>query len=102
MMEGDLAKTVRFTEQLMQEGETFVAYCPELDVSSCGYSADEARRNLQTALRLFLEEAARLGSLRQILSEAGYDTHQAVMESPTISIERRELVLAEAMAEYLA
>jgi predicted RNase H-like HicB family nuclease len=100
-MEGELAKAMLFTEQLMQEGDMIVAYCPELDVSSCGYTVDEARCNLQTALRLFIEEAAKLGTLQQILSEAGYDTAQAVMLSPTISVERRKLVLAESMTEYL-
>ncbi len=57
-----------FTEQLMREGEMVVAYCPELDVSSCGHTAEEARSNLQTALRLFVEEAANMGTLKQILS----------------------------------
>jgi predicted RNase H-like HicB family nuclease len=56
-----------FTEQLMREGEMVVAYCPELDVSSCGHTAEEARSNLQTALRLFIEEAANMGTLKQIL-----------------------------------
>ena len=43
-----------------------------------------------------------MGTLRQILTEAGYDVDKAVMESPTISVERRELALAESTAEYLA
>jgi predicted RNase H-like HicB family nuclease len=100
-MDSDSARTMLFTEQLMREGDMIVAYCPELDVSSCGYTVDEARINLQTALRLFIEEAAKMGTLRQILSEAGYDVDRVVMESPTISIERRELVLAESTSEYL-
>ena len=58
-----------FTEQLIREGEMIVAYCPELDVSSCGYTVPEARSNLQTALRLFLEEASRMDTLRDILLE---------------------------------
>jgi predicted RNase H-like HicB family nuclease len=62
-----------FTEQLIREGEMIVAYCPELDISSCGYTVSEARDNLQTALRLFLEEASKMGTLREILLEAGYD-----------------------------
>ena len=95
-------RTVLFTEQLMREGDMIVAYCPELDVSSCGHTAAEARTNLQTALRLFIEEAAKMGTLREILAEAGYDVDEMVMQSPTISIESRELVLAESTAEYLA
>ena len=42
-----------FTEQLMREGVMVVAYCPELDVSSCGHTVEEARSNLQTALPLW-------------------------------------------------
>jgi predicted RNase H-like HicB family nuclease len=94
-------KTMLFTEQLIQDGETIVAYCPELDISSCGDTIAQARANLQTALRLFLEEAAKMGTLRQILLEAGYDTDAQVLYSPTISVERRELILAEPVAEYL-
>jgi len=30
------ARTMLFAEQLMGEGDMVVAYCPELDVSSCG------------------------------------------------------------------
>lgn len=95
------ARTMLFTEQMIREDDMVVAYCPELDVSSCGYTTEEARANLQTALRLFIEEAARKGSLKEILAEAGYDVQDAVMQSPTISIERRELVLAEPLVEYL-
>lgn len=61
-----------FDMVVFQEGDSYVAYCPELDVSSCGRDADEARRNLKTAVRLFLEEADKLGTLDQILQEAGY------------------------------
>ncbi len=39
---------------VFREGPTFVAYCPELDVSSCGKDVDEARQNLRTAARVFL------------------------------------------------
>ena len=54
------------------EGDACVGYCPELDVSSCGGSVDEARNNLRTAVKLFIEEAQKLGTLRDILAEAGY------------------------------
>ena len=69
-------KRMLFTEQLLREADMIVAYCPELDVSSCGYTFEEAHGNLQTAQRLLLEEAAKLGRLCQILSEVGYDTDQ--------------------------
>jgi predicted RNase H-like HicB family nuclease len=102
MAEDRPKKTMLFTEQLIQEGQTVVACCPELDVSSCGGTVAEARTNLQTAMRLFLEEAGKLGTLRQILTEAGYDMEAEVLYSPTISVNRRQLVLAEPVADYLA
>ncbi|MBI4573418.1 MAG: hypothetical protein HY713_09080 [candidate division NC10 bacterium] len=63
---------IEFDAIIFQEGKAFVAYSPELEVSSCGHDVDEARRNLKTAVRLFVEEAERLGTLEEILREAGY------------------------------
>jgi len=57
---------------VFREGQSYVAYCPELDVSSCGREVDEARGNLKTAVRLFIEECNRMGTLDQVLQEAGY------------------------------
>jgi predicted RNase H-like HicB family nuclease len=95
-------RVLSFTEQLLREGETIVAYCPELDVSSCGASEAEARANLRTALRLFLEEAARMGTLADILAEAGYDLSQEVLTSPTFSITSQQLSLEGQLAQCLA
>jgi len=64
--------SIEFDAIIFQEGKSFVAHCPELDVSSCGNDVDEARRNLKTAVRLFVEEAEKLGTLDDILREAGY------------------------------
>lgn len=54
------------------KGETYVAYCPELDLSSCGSSVRHAKEMLRTAIRLFLEEAEKMGTLKDILSEISY------------------------------
>jgi predicted RNase H-like HicB family nuclease len=63
---------IEFDAIIFQEGTSFVAHCPELDVSSCGHDVDEARQNLKTAVRLFVEESEKLGTLEDILQEAGY------------------------------
>lgn len=63
---------IEFTTQVFKEGRTYVAYTPELDVSSCGRTEDKARLNLIEAVRLFLEEAGNMGTIDQILEEAGY------------------------------
>jgi predicted RNase H-like HicB family nuclease len=62
---------IRFTTQIFKEGRTFVAYTRELDLSSCGGAREKALRNLKEAVRLFLDEAGRMGALEQILEESG-------------------------------
>ena len=60
-----------FDVHIFKEGDTYVAYVPGLDVSSCGATDDEARRNIRDAVRGFLASSARLGTLDEILQEAG-------------------------------
>ncbi|MBI4359909.1 MAG: hypothetical protein HY564_02355 [Candidatus Jacksonbacteria bacterium] len=72
---------ISFTTQVRRDGNMFVAYSPEFDVSSCGYSIPEASKNLKDAMIGFLESARERGVLREILEEAGYivgetDNHQ--------------------------
>lgn len=50
-------RTQQFTAIIEREDDGFVALCPELDVASQGDSIEEARRNLQEAVELFLETA---------------------------------------------
>ncbi|MCK4264308.1 MAG: type II toxin-antitoxin system HicB family antitoxin [Candidatus Aminicenantes bacterium] len=64
---------IEFDGIIFKERETFIGYCPKLDVSSCGNTIDEARKNLKTAVRLFLEEAEKMGTLEDILKESGYE-----------------------------
>ena len=63
---------IEFDGIVFKEGEIFISYCPKIDVSSCGNTVDEARTNLKTAVRLFFEEAAKMGTVEDILIESGY------------------------------
>lgn len=62
---------IQFTTGIFKEGRTFVAHARELDISSCGGTQEMAERNLREAVRLFLEEAGKMGTLDRILEEAG-------------------------------
>ena len=66
------AMEIQSTIRIFKEARAFVAHALELDVSSCGSSKEKALRNLKEAVRLFLEEAEKMGTLQQILEEAGY------------------------------
>ena len=86
-------RNLTFTQQLIKEGDVIVAYCPELDVSSCGATPEQARDNLRTAVRLFMEEAAKPGTLADILAEAGYDLTRNVLASPVFETSQGSLSL---------
>jgi predicted RNase H-like HicB family nuclease len=57
---------------VFKEDNAYVSYCPELDVSSCGNTVDQAKEMLKTAIRLFVEEAEKMGTLVDILEESRY------------------------------
>ena len=54
------------------EDKTYIAYCPELDISSCGNTKEKARSMIHSAVKLFLDEAEKMGTLETILEEANY------------------------------
>src|SRR5271170_1292655 len=85
---------IEFTTRIFKEGRTYVAHALELDVSSCGGSKEKALRNLKEAVRLFLEEAENMGTLEQILEEAGYSKTKQTIASPKfIGVQRLTLPL---------
>lgn len=63
---------IEYDLMVFKEANTFVAYCPELDISSCGKDVQQAKEMLNTAVRLFLEEAEKMGTLQDILEESRY------------------------------
>jgi len=64
-----------------------------LDVSSCGGSEAKAVKNLKEAVRLFLEEAGSMGTLEQILAEAGYSRSKQRLAPKLVSLQRMSLPL---------
>jgi predicted RNase H-like HicB family nuclease len=72
-------RVLQFVGAIWQEGDMYTAYSPELDLATCGHTIEEARRNLREVIEIFLEETAEMGTLQDLLSEAGYsldDTDQ--------------------------
>jgi predicted RNase H-like HicB family nuclease len=63
---------IEYTTRVHKEGSLYVAHAQELDVSSAGATVEEAREHLEEAVALFLEEAQRMGTLEDVLDEAGY------------------------------
>jgi len=85
---------IQFTTRIFKEGRTYVAHALELDVSSCAGTKEKAIKNLKQAVRLFLEEANKRGTLDQILEEAGYSKDKQKLAPPKfISVQRMSLPL---------
>lgn len=86
---------ISFTVHIFKEGEAYVAYVPELDLSSCGNSPGEARRNIEDAVRGFLGTASEMGTLNEILLEAGYTLEGSNWQAPEfVSLDRLSLTLS--------
>ena len=65
---------VSFRTELFAGQESYVSFCPELHVSSFGATPEDAKRSLREAVEAFLEGCADLGTLDDILSEAGFES----------------------------
>lgn len=82
---------IAYTVHTFKEGATYIAYAPELDVSSCGASSDEAQRNIRDAVQGFLEASAAMGSLDEVLQESGYTRTDGRWEAPEfVALERQK------------
>jgi predicted RNase H-like HicB family nuclease len=80
---------IEYMTQIWQEGNQFVAHAMPLDVMSSGKTVEEARQALAEAVQLFLITAADIGTLDEILQEAGYEFRQGNWVSPAwVAIER--------------
>ena len=67
---------VIFRVEIFQEGDLFVGLCPELNVSSFGETIEEAKHSLREAVEVFLEECEAMGTIEEVMSEAGFDKEQ--------------------------
>jgi len=83
---------IAYTVHTFRGGGTYVAYVPELDLSSCGTTNDEARKNIRDAVQGFLETSADMGSLDWVLEESGYTRKDGSWQAPEFVALDRESV----------
>ena len=67
-----MLKELVFNAEVFQEGDVFVALCPELNVSSFGENVEDAERSLEEAVWAFVEACEEMGTLEEVLEEAGF------------------------------
>src|SRR5260221_8810280 len=68
----DALVQINYTVQVWKEDGQFIAHAMPLDVASSGPTPAAARKAVDEAVRLFLATAARHGTLKEVLEDAGY------------------------------
>ena len=85
---------IEYTVQIWKEGNQFVAHAMPLDVMSSGKTPEEARKALDEAVHLFLVTAAEMGTIEEILEEAGYEQANQTWIGPSwVAIEKHSAVI---------
>jgi predicted RNase H-like HicB family nuclease len=62
---------IEYTVQIWKEGNQFIAHAMPLDVMISGKTPEDARRALDEAVHLFLITAVDMGTLEEVLQDAG-------------------------------
>lgn len=70
---------IKLTEELWKEGGMYVSYCPELDIAACGETVEQAKKNLKEVIEINLDEAKKIGTLNDLLRDAGFDEIEDVL-----------------------
>lgn len=86
-------KEIQLTAEVWKESGVYVSYVPQLDISSCGKTVEEARKNIREAAELFIDGLEEKGTLTQVLEEAGF-TLENDWEAPEfVAFEKMKLAL---------
>lgn len=83
-----MKKQIIVSEHIWKEGGMYTSFCPEIDVTSCGRTVAEAKKNLREALDIYVEETSKMGTLNDLLEEAGYD----LSSEETTLVKRKEII----------
>lgn len=86
-MEIVLPLTIKIMLDKHSTDAPFVAYTPELDVSSCGPTEEKARKNLKEAVAIVLEEIEKQGELEGFMKEMGFQKEKKQWIPPRVSFE---------------
>ncbi|MBI3292642.1 MAG: hypothetical protein HYZ73_07545 [Elusimicrobia bacterium] len=63
---------IKLPVTFFKEGETYIAYSPLLDLSSCGATLEEADQRFGQAATLFFEELEEMGTTEEVLKGLGW------------------------------
>ena len=79
--------------EIFEEDDVYVAFSPELNISSFGDTIDEARSSFRDALSAFVHTCGEMGTLQEVLEEAGFIRRDDLW-APRIPIVAENLAVA--------
>lgn len=82
LTEKDIAVSVSVF--LFKEGDTYIAYCPSLDLSGYNTSEDSAKDDFEYMLREWLKEQVANGTLQHDLASHGWNVEQNIATEPSM------------------
>jgi predicted RNase H-like HicB family nuclease len=65
---------------IKKEGDMYSAVCIEFGIASCGYTIEEAYKNVIEAVEIHLNDAKELGTLNELLLEAGFNLSEKAID----------------------
>lgn len=69
---------------ISREGKHYIAYSPALDLSSAGKTQAEATRHFHEAAEAFFEEVIEMGTLKEVLTQLGWQKTKTTFQPPKI------------------
>ncbi|MBI2405254.1 hypothetical protein HYV22_03700 [Candidatus Gottesmanbacteria bacterium] len=73
---------VRLPVSIFKEGDTFIAYCPVLDLSTSAKTFEQTQKRFTQAVEVFFEELLEMGTLDEVLSSYGWTKTQSRWNPP--------------------
>ena len=77
-------ENIELQTDIMREGNVYIAYSPALDLSSCGDTAEDAKKSFKEAARLFIETIVKMGTYKEVLLDLGWQEKKGEMLPPLI------------------
>lgn len=76
---------VSVSVSLFKEGDTYIAYCPSLDLSGYDTTEDSARADFEYMLREWLKDQIANGTLQRDLARHGWKVGEDTATEPSVA-----------------
>jgi len=86
-MSFNLPLTIKVIYSPESSDAPYVAYCPELEIASCGLTSEKAKKMLNEAVEIVLNDAKKRGKLDEYLESVGFSIGKKKITFPRVSYE---------------